>query len=336
MGTDDITDDNITEEDQTASVRDDIDSSFTELDDVVDDEATNDVTEDVTEETAETDSDEEESPDDSEEPAEETAELSAPEHWDESHKENFNGWPPEVKEQYMERHKEMEGRMTQGLQEVAEIKNDFGDFYTQFAPMKANLPPDVSPSQYLTNLTNADIMLSQDPMGGIQKIAQMYGIDLGQAEQTEVDPQIASLRQELNTLTQNITQRDQSAATERQNTAVQNIQDFAEAKDADGKSSHPYFDEVVNDLVTLAYAERQQGREPDLNKLYETAIWANPQVRDKMLSSQRKAEETKRAADSRDKANKAKKASKSVRGSTASAPTTGLSVREEIDRAATG
>jgi hypothetical protein len=339
---------------QSASVLDDIHDSISELEaDPVEAEEveTSDEVSDEPDEVAESPDEPEENQevesdevsDESDKADEETEQkLAAPEHWDAKHKEAFNSWPKDVQEQYMERHKAMEGLMTQKTQEAAAIRNDFGDFYDRFAPMKGNLQQmGISPSQYMTSLVNADMMLAQDPISGLQHIAQQYGIDLSQFENPDYEaPQqnqeLESLKRELAQIRQSTQLRDQQAAQEKQQTILSRIQDFASEKDETGSPAHPHFEDVINDMVALAQAERAMGREPDLVKLYDQAVWANPQTREKVLSSQKEAEERRRQADARKKAKDAQKASRSVRGSSVQTQKAELSLREELEAASRG
>lgn len=242
--------------------------------------------------------------------------LTAPEHWDTKHKEMFNGWEPAVKEQYMERHKEMEGRLTQGLQEVSEYKNELGDYWNKYSAQKGALQAQgVTTSEYLTNLTEADLALQRDPVAGIKQIARSYGVDLSSsdfmAQESNQDPEITSLRNELSQLKGAVDRGRANEAATRQSGFEQQIQEFSTAEDDTGQLKHPHFNDVVEDMVSLAMVEHQQGRAPDLAKLYEQAVWSNPETREKNLSASKADQEAKDVKRAREKAAKAKAASAS-------------------------
>lgn len=260
--------------------------------------------------------------------------LAAPEHWPEADRELFNGTPKEAQEFMLRRHKEMEGDYTRKSQEVAEIRKDLGDFYTEFTPHKARLPQGVSAGDYLRNLVNADLLLSQNPQEGLQRVAKMYGINLGgEQEQEGTDPQVQALKEELGGLRGQIEQQHAAEAQDRHNKMVQKIQTFGEEKTEAGELAHPFLEDVVSDMATLAAAARMQGQEPELKELYERAVWANPQVREKHLTSQRQAEDKKAKDEARAKAAAAKKAGRSLEGTSVSESTPPAGLRETLERA---
>lgn len=280
-------------------------------------------------------------PDDAEEAVEaEESKMSPPEHWSAADKKTFSTQSPEAQKFLLDRHKAMEGDYTRKAQEVAEIRNELGPYWEKFAQQRGKLRQHgVSVSQYMENLTNADIMLSRDPVQGIQAIAKQYGVDLGQMQgqqQEYVDPEIAALRNELNSVRQAMTQREYAEAQAKHNTMLGSVQNFAQEAGEDGSPLRPYFEDVIEDMITLAHAERQAGREPELNALYDKAIWANPDIRGKIQAAERKAADSAANKEAKSKAKKAQQASASVRGGSGVAPKADLSLREELERQFSG
>jgi hypothetical protein len=132
--------------------------------------------------------------------------------------------------------------------------------------------------------------------------------------------------------------RDQARAAEERRQSegrvLSTIDQFAQAKGADGKPAHPHFDTVQDDMARLLMVAKQSGLpEPTLAELYETAVWANPSTRATQLEATRAADEAQRTADAarlateaRAKAEKSRRAGSSVTGS----PGTGQSAPRPV------
>lgn len=56
-----------------------------------------------------------------------------------------------------------------------------------------------------------------------------------------------------------------------------------EERDDEGRLVRPYFGEVEPIMTQLAQVDVSNGRQPELNDLYERAIWSHPAVREKVL-----------------------------------------------------
>jgi len=121
--------------------------------------------------------------------------------------------------------------------------------------------------------------------------------------------------------------RDQEAAA-----ANQEVTDFVNEKSADGTPLHPYFADVSSHMVALAKAERDAGRRPNLQAIYDQAVWAHPPTREKLLAAQAAAQAEKSRQESLAKAAEAKKAAASVRGAPGSghAPAAGSSKAKSL------
>jgi regulator of replication initiation timing len=68
---------------------------------------------------------------------------------------------------------------------------------------------------------------------------------------------------------------------------LQQINNFAEEKDAQGRPTHPYFDDVMPIINDLFKANPQR----DLKQAYEQAIWADPKVRELLRQRERSSEQ---------------------------------------------
>ena len=323
-----------TDIDQSADdLRGDIEAVIEDVD-ATEEAQTEEQGEEQTEETTE----EVESTDETEEVAE-TEEaapqgIEAPVHWAQEDREMFAGQTPEAQKWLLDRHKAMEGDYTRNMQARAEFDKTYQPIEQMLQPHMENLrAAGVNQTQYLGNLMQADKMLNDNPMQGIQQVAQMYGIDLNNltaADESFVDPEVASLKQELSTIRNHLTAQEQTAQEANMNSATQKIEQFAAEKAEGGELAHPYFDRVFDDLVNMAHAERNAGREADLSVIYEKAIWANPEIRNEILSGQQKAEQSKALEAAKAKAKKAATASASIKGGSGVAPSSDLTLREEL------
>ncbi len=156
--------------------------------------------------------------------------------------------------------------------------------------------------QGLVSLMNAQTMLEQNPLQGIAKIAETFGIDLPRAfgpEAQLLDPatrQLLESNRLLQAQVQN-SQRDQHAqriAAERaaEEQANSQIAEWLESGDK------PYFDKVEAAMVTLI----QTNQASDLDAAYDMACHADPAIRAELLEAQRAAEQAKADEEARKKA----------------------------------
>lgn len=185
---------------------------------------------------------------------------------------------------------------------------------------------------YVTRVRAVDKMLSQDFMGGIDQICRQYGVSpqsLAQAfsvrygaafeqpgQSMQQPPQPAQF--DVNAIYQQVEQKVQSKFEEREITSL--IQNFA----SDPK--HPFYANV-EELMTpfiqqIKVSEPHLSKTEILEKAYEQACWAHPEVRSVLLNQQAatpaKQIQAKAAA-----ASQARAASRSITG----APTLGSQPR---------
>lgn len=279
----------------------------------------------------------EEATDEAAEEAEQPAEveaLKAPDNWPAADKEMFSKMPKEAQEWALRRDKEMTADYTRKTTELADFRKAYEPVQQLFAPYMEQLRQSgQSPAQVIQGWASVDKALTEKPVETLQWLAQQYNVDLGAQQQSDefIDPKVQSLEQQIRTLQSHITQREQYESQQRLGTVQQQLQAFAEEKSEAGELAHPYFDDVVDDMVRLAHVERQAGRNPEVKTLYETAIWANPGVREKVLAAQQSAAAKKAEAEAKAKAAQARRAAKSVSSSGGASPSSDLSLRAELE-----
>jgi hypothetical protein len=169
-------------------------------------------------------------------------------------------------------------------------------------------------------LLEAQRKLDADPLGGLVNIGLTYGIDLrpllnGQAPQVaQPDPRVQQLEARVNELLQQVSARQQQEE--------QQVVSQAEALVTEFKKDKPYFQDVETEMLALIPALRQRHPEAShkelLQKAYESATYANPAIRERILTDQRKTDEEKRAKEAAERAEEARKSGRvNVRSGTA-------------------
>lgn len=265
--------------------------------------------------------------------------IEAPQHWPDEIKVRFgelgklqggNDWQKWL----LDRHKSMEGDYTKKTQAFADFKKTYDPVHKLFEPYMPHLQQSgMSPADLIQRYFEADRKLQENPVEALKWLAEQYGADLSQlTKQQQTDPAYTKLQQELAELRRSVQTREQQEAQTRLNTTLTEINTFAEEKDESGNPKRPHFAEVVNDMMMLAQAVRASGQTPKLQDLYDRAVWANPEVRQKLIAAEKQAQAKLEADEAAKKAARAKKASASVSGSPgASAPRTDRTLREELE-----
>lgn len=139
------------------------------------------------------------------------------------------------------------------------------------------------------------------------QILQHTGVSLEELQQLPqqpaMDPNIAALIQEVQTLKGQLTSQSQ----QREQAELQDVNAEVEKFRTDGK--HEHFGSVALDMSALL----AQGRASDLQDAYDKAVWANPETREKQLQKH-KQELARKQADEAAAARKAAGANVARRG----------------------
>jgi hypothetical protein len=270
--------------------------------------------------------------------------VEAPQHWAATDKELFGKLPPDGQKFLLDRHKAMEGDYTRRMQEIAPLRKAA----EQWTPYLQQLG--ATPEQAFQSLIGAEYTLRtgtpEQKQQALRQLAEDYKITLGQPAQQPatdeyVDPQVAAVRQELAELKAWKTSRDQAEQQYRQQeeqrqqqTLQSTIDAFAAEKTEAGAPAHPHYEAVRATMGALI----SSGQAHDLKAAYDMAVYANPSIRQQLLTAQQDAAAKKSAEEAKAKALKATTAASSVSGSpvgsTAMPPA--KSIREELERAWSG
>ena len=208
--------------------------------------------------------------------------VGAPETWT---KEAIVKWAtidPTVQQEILKREQDI----FKGIEEY-KGRAEVGDKYSQVvAPYKPILDQEgIDPVQMFQNFTSNHYLLSRGTpeqktqLGAL--MVQSYGLDLvaiarhldAAGTYKQPNPEIQSLQAKINELEksqQTFSAREQEAAQSR---VMQEVNDFA--KDP----AHPYFDEVVDDIVKFI----SSGVSTTLQDAYDKAVYANTATRRKEL-----------------------------------------------------
>lgn len=224
--------------------------------------------------------------------------ASAPKTW---RKEAAAAWatvPDVVKHEIAKR----EADMFKGIEQYrtnADIGAGFAQLVNPYLPMLNQ--QGINPYQHVNELLGFHYTLAtgtpEQKASLLQQIAQQFNIPLdGLApadEESYIDPQIASLQQQIQQLQSVHQQAQQQTIQQRRAELESEIQAFS------ADPANPYFDELSPTMVQLI----QGGLAKNLREAYDMAIWQVPGVREKELSRQA-AEKQKKAAEHAQQARK--------------------------------
>ena len=227
-----------------------------------------------------------------------------------------------LKEELRKRENDFRSGLSAKDAEVSAIKAFHADLSPVLQPALAQWQQQgVTPQAALTHLVNLQQNFQRDPAGTIKWLAQAAKLDLaalaGGAQQggATPDPQ-APLLQELNGLRNELHQLKNGWASQTQAVATAEIQSVIDEKGADGNPVRPHFNDVFEDIKAEMQLLRAQHPEWSARQTaaaaYDTAIWRNPETRQKMIDG---TEAQRRAADdAQQRARAAELAAKNVRG----------------------
>lgn len=160
----------------------------------------------------------------------------------------------------------------------------------------------------------------KSPSDFVMWFSQQHGIDLDalldeqEAKLASVDPNTSALQQQVQQLTDTVTQLTSGQQQQSVDNNVNVVKQFATEADANGALLRPHFAELGDNILPFITATRASnpnltGKEV-LAKAYESACWADPSIRGKMQEQVTQAKQ----AELRTKAAKAKTAGSSISG----------------------
>lgn len=276
------------------------------------------------------------------EPTQSSSAIAAPQSWSAEHQAKFATLPPDVQKYVHERETQASQLISR---QGAELKT-FQPIREVYDWVRSKGVPPGQEAQVIQNWASYQNALDnpQSRVEAFRSLAQSYGLDLaqlaGQPKQpdanaavddlfkdprvdtmrAEMQREIHQLRQQLGQVGGQVTAREQAEQQQRTQYVADAVQRFA----SDPSRTHfsALEDEITHEVNFIKAREPGLPIEKVLEKAYDRAVYANPQIRDRVLSEQRKAEADKAQKELADKQAAAKKhAAMNVRtGASASTP----------------
>jgi hypothetical protein len=244
--------------------------------------------------------------------------IEAPQHWTKEERDAFGKLPDDLKRFYTEKQKSIQADATKKWEEASTIKREFEPLKQVLEPYKGVFARDgYDPITGIQRLMNVWSDLQSNPAETIKQLAKAYNVStdsLVDEAEAYVDPEIASLKNEVKVLRQKTENLTTSQIAEQR---VQWVEDFASLKDDKGQPANPQFAELLEDMQPyIRPAATREEAFSILSNAYEKAKWANPTIRTRLVEEEAKAklkaENDKRMAEAREKAAKARKAGHSL------------------------
>lgn len=244
-------------------------------------------------------------------PAEPTEVITAPNSYKQEYKDTFNQLPTEWQKYLATREKEVEQGLSKARNQYSWVDKVYNDRREALAAQGYN-----SAQDYINDLVLISDALAKDPTATLEALRSNYGIEANGQENNALQRQLMALQQTVN-------QQQSYLNAQRQESIVNALNAFMNAKDESGNAKHIYFDDVRDEMVALL----KSGLAKDYEDAYNQAVWRVESVRNKMIAAQAKAELEQKTAT----AQKAKTAAFEPTSKTEGTPKK-LSLREELER----
>ena len=211
--------------------------------------------------------------------------LSAPEAYTKEFKDAFNSLAPNWQKYLIQREEEQQKGISKLQGKLGTYKYIDDAFNANKDYLLANGIN--SPKEYNDLMHNTFTSLINNPEQTLKSLVNSYGYDLqpitnNRNANNPYENEFAQIKQELQDLKNYRLTRERAIQAENRQKADQMVADFATAKDENGNPKHPYFEDVRQDMFNIV----KSGLESDLDKAYERAIWANTDIRAKIIASQ--------------------------------------------------
>ena len=275
-------------------------------------------------------------PDKQADTATEPTEVRPPHAWAAEYKGSFNQIPQKLQSYIAQRETESQRKITTLAQEAkgyAPVKAAFDEFRQWVAPGKE--------AEVTRNLLAAQALIDQNPIQGMKMLAETYGLTkeqlaqafqiTGQAQQPastgdadlddlfkdpRLDKQVMPVLQQMQSANQRLQaeiaelksqamRRESMEGSQRLRSVESTIAEFSAGKE-DWSS---VAEDVVKEVQFLRAQKPDATTKELLEEAYDRARWANPEIRQRILMDQRKAEEAAKAKEAARLAAEAKRAS---------------------------
>lgn len=252
------------------------------------------------------------------------SDVPAPISWKAEKREAFAALPLDVKKYIVDREREGQALLTQKSQEYAQAIRGHEELINVLEPeMQRFASARISPAQGVHYLLKGQEFLESNPQEAIRRLAEMHGVDLQELAQNgpaEIDPQLQTLRQELDELRGYYTSQQEQAQHQYIDSLTKHVDSFRQAKDETGNPKFPYasdpqFEEAMSyEIRKLRQMNPQASATELLQSAYDNTLWSMPDLRENELKKRTGMQEAKRISEEKAKAAKAKNLAVSVNG----------------------
>tara|TARA_A100001037_G_scaffold297227_1_gene318904 strand:- start:1280 stop:2317 length:1038 start_codon:yes stop_codon:yes gene_type:complete len=240
-----------------------------------------------------------------EEVSDEPEPVDAPTSWEEKDKEHFSKLPRELQEIVVSREKQRDEILDRNSEEAKKVQGTLQQYESIVGPYRKSWQMQgMNDETALRQLLSLSDYATQNPAEFIKLLAKNNNINLDELMDSEysydddlddTDPAYNQMQQRLVALENHLAQQQNQAHQSNTQTAQNMIDEFSSAKDENGNIKYPHFEKVkpmMGDLI-------QSGRADNMEKAYDIAVWAEPEVRKLMMqqsSSKQKLESRKESA----------------------------------------
>jgi hypothetical protein len=263
--------------------------------------------------------------------------------WQQDWKDKFNARSREAQEFILELNKSMQGDYTRKTQELAEqrkqqerIVDEYNQYQQALAPISQMMQMQgVNPIAKIAQYAAYEQAFAKDPTGTLMQLAKQNGVDLHAAieEQPYEDPQLRTQREQLEQTQREFqeykAQQEQAAQMQQQQAIHSQIEQFSQAKDANGQPLRPYFEQVQHEMARQITASRMMGQDMSLDEAYNRATLLSPEVQTQIQEQEKATLVAQKQAE----AKKAQNAADRITSNSKSAPKEDYSLDDIISSA---
>lgn len=193
-----------------------------------------------------------------------------PKSWAKEYHELWGKIDPAAQKVFLER----EEQMLRGLEQYKEFHGLGKQLHEVVSPYKAMLTAQgIDEVKAVQFLLNAHYRLTNGTPEQRRAVYEDFGRQLGivaGGEQQQITPEMRQILERQQRLEQSLQERDARAFQEARSKVETEVNSFAAEKDDKGNLKHPYFDEVVEDMLPFIQAGKT------IADAYERAVRANP------------------------------------------------------------
>lgn len=228
------------------------------------------------------------------EPEEITPSLDAPNSWSADAKAVWGELPPSAQEYILNREKQAHDQISRMGQELSTYKPVAQVFEANAQTFERHK---MSPIEGVERLLDVQNQLDSDPVGTLQRIASVYGVNFqnlanGTPEnQGQPDPQVTALQRQVQDLQGKLSEFEKVSQTREEREQEAMVTQARTELEKSGIMQKPHYDELKSDIADILGS----GKASTFEEAYEKAAWANPTARQSLLDEQRKAELDKQA-----------------------------------------